>query len=107
MKGERVQITKQYLLEDANSNVEAELAEYKIQELKWDKLKECSEACKESTKSYRCDMCMMGNLQHMFFFEEAKKMFDMPKIPSRITRKSAGSFVLVCVPCKRLVCEED
>ena len=98
MKGERVQIAKQYLLE--NSNVEAELAEYKIQELKWDRLKEYSEACMESPKTYRCDMRMMGKLQRMFFFEEAMKM-GMPKIPSRITRKSAGSFVLVCMLCKK------
>ena len=45
MKGERVQIAKQYLLEDDVTDVEAELAEYKIRNVKWDKLKSLSEAC--------------------------------------------------------------
>ena len=97
MRGERVQIAKQFMLE--NVDTEAEVAEYKIQELTWPKLKQLSEVCMESPKSYRCDMRTMKKLQRMFFFEEAKSLFGM--IDRRSKGATKGNLTIVCRLCKK------
>ena len=101
MRGERVQIAKRYLLENEAADVEAEVAEYKIQAVSWDMLKKLSEACMESPKSYKCDMRMMSKMQRMFFFEQAKTMFGMIKAAGKHPKMLTGSLKVTCILCKR------